>query len=167
VPVHRLKVRVDPKGLTAQQKTTLPAFMRDTEFTITSGYYLSAQDPAALDRLIDRAASGGGGEGMTLTSARAFGEGRHMYVDYDLVGLMKAVSSLTPPVKGQPNPFADLPASADPMLTAMTFGDGRIRWQSKLPLRPFVLMQEAAKKAAPSPAPSPKAAPSPPPRRRP
>ena len=48
------------------------------------------------------------------------------------------------------------------------FGDGRIRWQSRLPLKSFALLSEAAKKSAPSPAPSPKAAPSPSaPRRRP
>jgi hypothetical protein len=156
VPVHRLKVHVDMKDLTAEQKATQAAFMRDTEFAITRGYYLSAQDPAGLDRLIDRASSGAAAEGITLMSARAYGAGRHAYVDYDFIGLMRAVSAITPPVKGQPNPFASLPATAaDPMLSAMTFAQGRIRWQSKIPLRPFVLMTEAFKKAAPSPAPSP------------
>jgi hypothetical protein len=167
VAVHRLKVKVDEKGLTAEQKAAQAPFLRDTEFAVTRGYYLSAQDPAALDGLIDRAAAGAPGEGLTLRSAQAFGEGRHGYVDYDLIGLMKAVSSLTPAAKGAPNPFAALPDSADPMLSALTFADGRIRWQSKLPLRSFALMSETAKKTAPSPAPSPRSAPSPAPRRRP
>ena len=157
VPVHRLKVNIDTKGLTAEQKATQATFMRDTEFAITRGYYLSAQDPAGLDRLIDRAVSGAAAEGLTLMSARAYGTGRHAYVDYDFIGLMRAVSAMTPPVKGQPNPFASLPATgADPMLSAMTFGEGRIRWQSKIPLRPLVLVTDAFKKAAPSPAPSPR-----------
>jgi hypothetical protein len=155
IPVHRFKVNLNTKGLTPAMKSAQAPFLRDTEFAIARGYYLTAQDPAALDRLIDRAQSGTAGEGVTLLSARAFGEGRHAYVDYDFIGLMKAASAATPPVKGQPNPFANLPSTAaDPMLTAMTFSQGQIRWQSKIPLRPFMAMSEAFKKSTPSPAPS-------------
>lgn len=168
VTVHRMKVKMTGKPLTPEEKAAQAPFLRDTEFAITKGYYLSAQDPAGLDALIDRAAAGApAGGGLTLRSAQAFGEGRHGYVDYDLIGLMKAVSLATPPVKGAPNPFVSLPDSADPMLSAVTFADGRIRWQSKLPLRSFALMSEAAKKSAASPAPPSKPAPSPSPRRRP
>jgi hypothetical protein len=163
VAVHRLKVKAGAKPLTAEQKAAQAPFLRDTEFAVTHGYYLSAQDAAGLDALIDRAAAAAPGQGLTLRSAEAFGEGRHGYVDYDLVGLMKAVSAMTPAVKGQPNPFAALPDSAEPMLAAMTLADGRIRWQAKLPLRSFALMSETAKKATPSPAPGK----TPPPERRP
>ena len=168
VAVHRLTVKAAGKALTAEEKAAQAPFLRDTEFAITRGYYVSAQDAAAMDALIDRAAASAPAEGLTLRSAQAFGEGRHGYVDYDVIGLMKAVSAVAPANKGAPNPFAALPDSGDPMLSAVTFADGRIRWQSKLPLRSFALVSETAKKAAPSPAPSPKAAPSPSaPRRRP
>ena len=163
VAVHRLKMKTGAKPLTPEEKAAQASFLRDTEFAVTNGYYLSAQDAAGLDALIDRAASAAPGQGLSLRSAQAFGEGRHGYVDYDLIGLMKAVSAMTPAVKGQPNPFAALPDSAEPMLAAMTLADGRIRWQSRFPLRSFALMSETAKKATPSPAPGK----TPPPERRP
>jgi hypothetical protein len=156
VAVHRLKVKAaGTKPLTPEQKAAQAPFLRDTEFAFAGGYYLSAQDAPALDALIDRAAaaSAAPGPGLVLRAEQAFGEGRHAYVDYDLVGLMKAVSTMTPSPKGQPNPFAALPDSAEPMLSAVTLSDGQIRWQSRLPLRSFALMSETAKKAAPSPAP--------------
>jgi hypothetical protein len=150
VPVHRLKLKTTAKTQTADEKAMQAAFLRDTEFAATNGYYVSAQDPAGLNALIDRAAAGTTAEGLGLRSAQAFGEGRHAYVDYDIIGLMKAASTLTPPVKGQPNPFAALPDSAEPMLAALTFADGRIRWQSRLPLKSFAQMGETMKKSAPA-----------------
>jgi len=164
VAVHRLKVKSTAKALTPSEKAAQAPFLRDTEFAITHGYYVSAQDAAALDALIDRAAASAPGAGLTLRAAQAFGEGRHAYMDYDLIGLMKAASSMTPAVKGQPNPFAALPDSAEPMLAAMTLADGRIRWQARLPLKSFALMSETAKKATP---PSPAPGTTPPPARRP
>lgn len=157
VAVHRMTVkpRAGTKPLTPAEKAAQAPFMRDTEFAITHGYYLSAQDAAGLDALIDRAVAGASGPGLALRAAQEFGEGRHGYVDYDIVGLMKAVSVMTPPAKGQPNPFASLPASADPMLVAFTFSEGRMRWQSRFPLKSFSLMTDATKKAAASPAPPP------------
>ena len=54
----RFKVNLNTKGLTPAMKSAQAPFVRDTEFAITRGFYLTAQDPAAMDRLIDRAVSG-------------------------------------------------------------------------------------------------------------
>jgi len=166
VAVHRMTVKpkIGGKPLTPAEKAAQTPFLHDTEFAITHGYYLSAQDAAGLDALIDRAVAGPSGPGLSLRAAQEFGEGRHGYVDYDVIGLMKAVSSMTPMPKGQPNPFASLPATGDPLLVAFTFSDGKVRWQSRFPLKSFSQMSEATKKAAPSPAPP---APSAPPKRKP
>jgi hypothetical protein len=167
VAVHRLKIKPGAKTQTAEDKAMQAAFLRDTEFAATGGFYVSAQDPVTLNAMIDRVAAGAPAQGLTLRSAEAFGEGRHAYVDYDLIGVMKAASTMIPPVKGQPNPFMALPDSAEPMLAAMTFADGRIRWQSRLPLKAFAQMSETMKKAAPAKGPDKAPEKTPPPKRRP
>jgi hypothetical protein len=150
VNVHRLQMGAETRGLTEEQKAMQALIVRDSEFAVARGYYLSAQDPAALDRLIDRAAAGASGD-LALESARAFGPGRHFYVDYDFLGLLGAMGPAF--WKGQDSPLAGLESTAaDPVIYAVTLAGGEVRIESRLPLRPFVLLAEAIRKKAPAPA---------------
>jgi hypothetical protein len=151
VPVHVFKMSLDAKDLAAEQKAQYAMFMRDTEFAVARGYFLSAQDRAALNALIDRAAAPPA-TAPSLLAERAFGPGAHAYVDYDVFGLLRAVSAYLPAAPGTPHPFAALPPmDADPFVYAASLADNRIRLQSKLPLKPFAALAEAFKTHPPNP----------------
>jgi hypothetical protein len=148
VPVHRVKMTLDAKGLPAEQQKQFAIFVRDTEFAVTRGYLFSAQEAGALDALLDRAAAAPPTRTPTLRAERAFGAGAQIYVDYDVLGLLRAFSAALPPVPGTPNPFAGLPAmEGEPLMYAIRLADDRIRMVSKAPLRPFVALVESVQKA--------------------
>jgi len=135
--------------------------MSGVEVAFAGGYYLSSQDPAALDVLIDRAKGGATGPGLTLEAQKVFGEGRHVYVDYDIGGLLQAASSMVPGPPGHPNPFLGM-KGGHPILVAIGASSGSILMQTRFPLAVFSEMAKsaAAKKAeAPAPASGPAPAP--------
>jgi hypothetical protein len=145
VPVHRFEMKLDARTLPAEQQASMALFMRDMELAFSRGYLLVAQEPQALDRLLDRVAAGKPAP-APLQAARAFGEGAHLYVDYDFFGLMRAMSTVLP--KGAAaNPFADLPdTSAQPLLYAARLADERLTVETKLPLQPIADLVKAFKK---------------------
>lgn len=157
VAVHRFAMAVDARDSAgagkkaSEDQKALQAFVRDLEFAFVRGFLVSTQDPAALDAVIDRAVSGRATSAPELHSARAFGEGRHVYVDYDLFGLMRSVMSTMRTDADGADPLAGLPPTdADPILYALSFQDGNVRVESRIPLRPFALMAQALKKPEPA-----------------
>jgi hypothetical protein len=162
VPVHRYKTSLEKKDAKPEEQAMLKALMSGVEVAFAGGYYLSSQDPAALDVLIDRAKGGATGTGLTLEAQTVFGEGRHLYVDYDLGGLLKAVGSMAAAAPGQPNPFLGL-TGGHPMLMAMGASSGNILMQIRFPL---ALFSEMAKSAAAKKAETPAAGPAPAPNKK-
>jgi hypothetical protein len=149
VAVHRFGLAVKSRTAPAseQEKALQAMLVRDVEFALVGGYLVSAQEAAAVDSLIDRARAGAR-PAPFLRAEQAFGGGRHVYVDYDLLGLMRSMMGGLPAEKGAPNPLAALPATdADPIMYALTFEEGALRAETLVPLRPFALMGEAFKKA--------------------
>lgn len=153
VPVHRLKMAFEAKGVPAAQTAQIQAMLKDMDVAITRGYYLASQDPAGLDRLIDRTLSGGASGATPLQAVAVFGEGRHVYFDYDFIGLLKAVAGAAPGAEA--GALARLPAGTDPMTLAVSLSGGRVRTQARIPLQPFALLAQSASKAPPSPPPGP------------
>lgn len=147
VAVHRFQMKMEAKDLPADQQAQLALFVRDTDFAFAHGYLVSAQDPQALDGLLDRVLAARAAAPPTLQSVLAFGSGAHVYVDYDVFGLLRSVSSAMP-TGGAANPFAALPPTdAHPLLYAVWLADERLRVQSKLPLQPIADLMKAFKKA--------------------
>jgi hypothetical protein len=141
VPVHRFKFTFDAKNAPAAQAAQMKAMLRDMELAVTHGFYVASQDPAVLDQMIDRALAGGAAA-EPLASMKAFGEGRHFYVDYDFVGLMKAMATTMPDM---PAEMKSLPAGSEPITMAGTLSGGELRGQMRMPLAPFVAMAKMSK----------------------
>jgi hypothetical protein len=152
VPVHRFKMAVDAaaKAVSEDQKALHAMMARDMEFAVVRGYLVSTQDAAALDAVIDRALAARARPAPVLHAAQAFGEGRHAYLDYDVFGLLRAVVGAMPRDKGSAIPFAALPPTAAPLMYGVSFVDGQVRVETKVPLSPFAQMAETFKKAAPA-----------------
>jgi hypothetical protein len=116
--------------------------LRDTEFAFSHGYYLSSQDPARLDALIDRVASGP----PTLTEAGPeILPGANLAVSYDFAGLMKLVGSSMPDPAAQ-SIVSNLPPS-DPVRFAMRLSDGRLEGRWEMPLSTFGALFRAGMQA--------------------
>jgi len=129
-----------PADLKAADLFKIESF--NTEFAFAHGYYLTAQDPADLDRLIGRA--GQPGTASTLQAEKAFGPGKQAYVDYDFLGLLKAMPAFEP---GKPDPFAALRGvTTEPMLYAVSLERGTIRFETRMPLSAFKALAAAAEK---------------------
>jgi hypothetical protein len=145
VAVHKVSFDFSAKNAPAEQAALMKGLMEGMEMALTHGYCLSSQDPLALDRMIDRVVSGTAppapGELRAFTT---FGPGRHAYVDYDLVGLMGSVMSMLPKKPGDKTPA--LPAAGEPMTFAFGLGDGVLRAQARLPVRPLVEMTKSMSK---------------------
>jgi hypothetical protein len=146
VAVHRFQTKLDLTQLPAEQRAAYALFMRDLDLALTRGHLVMAQDPQVLDVLLDRL-SAAGAPAPALKSATALGPGAHMYLDYDVFGLLRSVSSAMPS-GAAPNPFAELPPTdAYPLLYAVWLADEQVRVKTKLPLQPLAEMMKAFKKA--------------------
>jgi hypothetical protein len=155
VRVHRLRMAAEPKALAAlpaeRRAQYAAALLRDTEFAIARGLFVSAQETAALDALLDRATAGRAPAPPPLQAVQVFGEGAQVYIDYDVFAVMRAVTAALPTPAGTPNPFDGLPAmEGRPFVYAGWLADQRIRLRSKVPLTPFAAMVEAIRKASPA-----------------
>jgi hypothetical protein len=143
VPVHRYKMTLDAKALPPQQAAMMKGLLSDVEIAFAGGYQLGAQDPAALDGLIDRALAPPAAAPPALQSEQLFGEGGNAYVDYDIAGLMKALATLAPADAAHPNPFEGL-SSSEPMAVRMSARAGTIRFQTAFPMGLFADMAKSA-----------------------
>jgi len=145
VSVHRLKTTFDMKNVPEMQAAQMEAMIPDQEFAIAEGYYLESQDPAGLDRMIDRALTGAPSGGVTLQAMQTFGREHSVYFDFDLIAMMKASMEMVP--AGVPNPMAGLlggVTSSEPIVAAASSADGRARIQVRIPLSPFIQMAQRA-----------------------
>ena len=57
---------------------------------------LISSDSAKLDSMIDATKAGKKGSAFQLKSSTAFGKGRHFYMDYDILAIMKSMFSSLP-----------------------------------------------------------------------
>jgi hypothetical protein len=145
VSVHRMKMDIDMPDVPEAQAAQMEKLMKDMELAFAKGYYLASQDPASLDKMIDRVLAGTKTDGVTLHAREVFGAGQHVYADLDFIGLMKAAMSIVPP--GTPNPmamFIDQVTSTEPMAFAAVSADARAQIKVKIPLSPFIEIAGAA-----------------------
>ena len=143
--VHRYRMNVDLKDAPPEQAEAMKAMMMsEFEFAFAGGFYLVSADPASLNALIDRAKAPPAGKGLELKSAQAFGPGKHVYADYDVLGLLKSMSGM-PGMEMMAEAFAELPAG-DPMLFAATLSEGALRYEMLISLEPFIAMAEKERK---------------------
>jgi len=111
-------------------------WMKPTEQAIVKGFIVQSNDPAQLDKLIDAVSKGDfSPNGVQLQSRSTFGEGRQFYMDYDFIGLMKAVAANDPKNPAAPV-FAKLTPGA-PMLFALGFQNGRLVSEVSIPVGPI------------------------------
>jgi len=146
VPVHRVKMSLEMPTAPEGWATQMQGMVKDTEFAFAGGYYLAAQDPAALDRAIDKALAGEGTDAVTFHARDLFGPGHHVYVDLEFVGLMKALMATVP--SGMPNPLEPIleqVTAAEPAAYAMAWSDGRAQDTLRIPLSPFIEMVAAVR----------------------
>jgi hypothetical protein len=144
VAIHRIKTNFDMENVPEVEAAQVKAMIKDTELAFAKGYYLASQDPAGLDKMIDTALAGTPG-GAQLHAMQVFGDGQHMYLDFDFVGLLQAAMSMMP--QGMPNPMAPLlggVTSSDPIAVAASSAGGRGRVQVRIPLGPFIQIAKAA-----------------------
>ena len=144
VAVHQMKVEMDPGKMQPGQAEMMKGFMAEPQFALVDGWYLAAQEAGALDELIDAARSGKKlGDPKKVKSRYEFGPGRHFYMDFDFIELMKSMMAKMPPMPGGGNPFANM-ETGYPMLFAGTAGKGKALFESKIPLTPFAQVAKAA-----------------------
>jgi len=144
VAIHRIKTTFDMENVPEAQVAQAKAMIRDTELAFAKGYYLASQDPAGLDKMIDTALAGPPGSAQ-LHAMQLFGDGQHMYLDLDFVGLLKAAMSMVP--QGMPNPMTPMlegVTSTDPVAVAASSAGGRGRVQMRIPLGPFIQIAKTA-----------------------
>ncbi len=147
VTVHRVAITAQPaKGAPPEMTPMTKAMAKGYDLAFVHGYLLSSQDPAGLDRIIDRALAGPTGPGEGLKAGATFGPGRRIYVDYDFIGLMHSVAPLVP--HPEHNPFRDLPVAGEPMTFALKLSDGVVGAEWRVPVQPFLAMKSAAQHAA-------------------
>jgi len=121
--------------------------MRDTELAVTKGTYLTATDPAELDQMIDQLNAGLlPKDGAALKSMKTFGPRQNFYLDYDVIGLMKAMMSADPnnPMAGA---FTEV-KGGEPMQGAGLVSNGRFFAQVIVPLAPFIQMAKVMQQMA-------------------
>jgi hypothetical protein len=148
VDVHRYHFDMSMPEVPAEQLAVMQAMNRDVEFAIVGGYYVGSQEPAALDRLIDRASAHDASAGLVMRAPRVVGEGQHGYLEYDVVqAAQKALAMVPPSGKPTPNPFSGL-SSGEPMMFSFGFPAGSIRFQWRFPLATFTDIAKTAKPAA-------------------
>jgi hypothetical protein len=105
-----------------------------SELAIAGGWAVMSTDAARLDAMVDAVKAGEAakaGGGPAFASVKAFGPGRQLYMDYDVLGLMKGFGQWLP------GPGAELlqklPA-ASPLLFAGTFDQNRGQLHMRVPL---------------------------------
>ena len=130
VSVHRFKIFEKMEGsdlLTEEMLKTIPTSM---EIAFVNGLAVMAYTPGELDSLIDTI-KGDAPEGeLTLQAVRTFGTGRQMYLDYDLIALMKAFGGMVPGVEG----IYGKMSAGFPLVGAVTFDENRAAMQLLLPM---------------------------------
>ena len=131
VAVDRLAYRLDPAKVPEVQAEQMQRFMQDSEFAIVPDAILMANAAEDLDRLI-----AGNGQPLPTTAEHAIGGGRDGYLDLDWMGMIKAIGQATPQADFMTAVFAKL-TPGEPMTGAWTARDGRLLWESRLPLKPF------------------------------
>jgi len=145
VQIHRMKMDFDMPNVPEAEAAQIKRMMKDMELAFARGYYLASQDPASLDKMIDKALAGAKTDGVTLKAREIFGAGQRAYVDLDFIGLMKAAMEMVPP--GVPNPmamFLDQVTSTEPVVFAATSAGEKAQIQLKIPLAPFIEIAGAA-----------------------
>lgn len=143
-PVHAVGVTVDETKVPPEQAAQMK-MMSGYELAVTKGWVVMAQDPTSLDALI-----AGTGKGMSTTAEKAFGAGRNLYADLDLIGFIRAAMKMS-----GTGMDAMIPATkpGEPLSVASTTADGRTLVEIKWPLAPFVELTKAAQGGAPQPKP--------------
>jgi|GEM_PF-2940673 len=156
VSVHRIKTDIDMPDIPEAQAAQMKKMMRDMEVAFAKGYYLASQDPASLDKMIDRVLAGPKADGVALRAREVFGAGQRVYVDLEFIAMLKATMAMVPP--GTPNPvamFLDQVTSTEPIASAVAWAGGKAQVKVKIPLSPFIEIAKAAQGAFGAPAPSP------------
>jgi hypothetical protein len=154
IDVHRIKVSFDTSKMPPAQAAQMKAMTKDTELAIVKGLYLASYNPADLDKMIDKAlATTALTPDVSLESITAFGAGKHMYLDADMVAFMQA-SLATMPGNPAAAMFSQIKSKA-PTLMAGSFANGRALVQARISLAPFIEMSALARKAGGRAAPPP------------
>jgi hypothetical protein len=117
---------------------------------------LMSSDPAKLDKMINPTIAGDKGSPLKLKAMAAFGQGRHVYFDYDIFAVMKSVFGGMSGDQPSGNPFGSFAKSmkeGDPVVLAGTFDTARALLQVRVPIGLFRQFGAIAKQAtAPPPA---------------
>jgi hypothetical protein len=153
--VHRVKMRPANPDSKKSPQDAWKAMITDQEFSVVKGLLLLANDPASLDRMLDRAAAGGTEGSLPLKAVKTFGPGRLGYLDYEIIGYLKGIYLMGISAFLPNSPEAGLFAKAkpgEPMAIALTAGEGRSLIQLSVPLEPFREFSRAFKAGAPPPA---------------
>jgi hypothetical protein len=157
VSVHRIKMDIDMPDISEAEAAQMKRMMKDIELTFAGGYYLASQDPASLDKMIDRAMAGPTkADGVSVHARELFGAGQRVYADFEFIAMMKAAMAMAP--VGTPNPVGTLldeVTSSEPMAFAAAWTGGKAQVKVKIPLSPFIEIAEAAQGSGGAPAPSP------------
>ena len=158
-PVARVAYTIDETQMPAEQAAQVRNFMQDIELANLPTASLFANDPADLDRMV-----AGAQHALPTTAERTIGADRDGYMDLDWLALIKvSMRANAEQMPGMADVFAKLPPSA-PLTGAWIARDGRLLWESRIPLKPFFdfgkAMQEAMRQgfknnddAPPPPAP--------------
>jgi hypothetical protein len=152
VAIDRMSVEVDASKLPPDQARAMAAMMQPWEFAPTARWALMAQDPSALDALVARSREAApAGAGVTAAE-HAFGAGRDIYIDYDLVGVMRATmgSAAAGPAADLMKPMLDALAALPPeppILAASTADHGAVRGELRVPLKTMADFSKAMQKA--------------------
>jgi hypothetical protein len=123
----------------------IKAMLRDVELALVKGRLLASNDASRLDSMIDEVQSSARAEARLLAE-QAFGPGRQAYLDYNVIGLLKAMSGLSEnPAMQVMKTTLDKVKSPEPMVFAVTFGEARAELRMSIPLAPFAQMAVAGK----------------------
>lgn len=165
VPVHRwtMGTKLASPAPGGFDPSLMAAFLAQApEIAAVGEAGLISSAPAELDRMIDAVQSKSPGTRLELKAETEHGAGRHGYVDYDMVGLMKMMAASIPesnPAAAALKALAAGPVSAPPMTLAATFGPSRALFQMRLPsglFSQFAKLGGAGAQAPPAPLPPPK-----------
>lgn len=134
VGVHRLTMEaqqpeLDPMGM-----------MQSQELAVVEGWLLVGNGDA-LDAMIARARDGGAA--VPLRSIDRFGHGAHVYADYDVVGLMKAMMQQAAQAGLAMGGMIPPEAVGHPVTLASWLAEGSARTRLHVPLRPWIAIGQA------------------------
>ncbi len=139
VSIHRWNQKIDMKGIGAAGPGIAAGMLeQQAEIAAVGDYVVFGAAGAKMDQMIDSIQSGSTPPAFTLEAHRAFGPGRHGYLDYDLVKLMREVISGLP--DGNPGAaqmkeaLGGMSASKAPLVAATTFGPDRGQFQLRVPV---------------------------------